>query len=94
MEVKHKRNHPSIIKIDYKRLRRLKTDAEGKIQLPRLKWGSYQVQLAHAAKYTIGWFEIPDNWQPVECTQRLVAEDKGDHVDMHLAVAAETANRN
>jgi hypothetical protein len=67
--------HLSQMTIEFKPVRKLKTDAEGKIHLPKLKRDTYRIELANAPESVFEMFNISDDWQPGECTQVFVAKD-------------------
>jgi hypothetical protein len=86
---KFARPHSSAVTITFKIFKKLKTDAQGKVQLPELKPETYYLALPEAKKFTSGAFAIPDDGKPGDCTQAFVLKDKGNMV--HIEAVQEKA---
>ena len=72
--------------VTFKVYKKLKTDAEGKLQLPELKSDTYYLVLPQAKKVTSGAFSIPDGSKPGNCTQIFILKDKGNTIHIEPAV--------
>jgi hypothetical protein len=79
--------------VTFKVLKKLKTDAAGKVQLPELKPDTYYLALPEAKKFTSGPFIIPDDSKPGDCTQAFVLRDKDNMVAIEPAVPAKAADK-
>ena len=66
---------PRGMSIRWKLFRKLKTDVRGELVLPKLKEGTYQLELATQQWASSGMFEVQKEWQPVNCTQEFVLKD-------------------
>jgi hypothetical protein len=86
IQVKWAKRNSTAATITFKVVRRLKTDGEGKVQLPELKPDTYYLALPEARKFTSGAFAIPEDSKPGNCMQPFILKDRGNMV--HIEPAA------
>jgi hypothetical protein len=79
--------------VTFKVFKKLKTDAEGKLQLPELNPDTYYLALPEAKKRTTGAFAIPDGAKPGDCTQTFILKDKGNMIEIEPVVSGEAADK-
>ena len=94
MSERHKWGKPpsqNVMTIRHDLVKKLKTDSRGETKLPKLKPGTYALELPSMKKVVAGGFDIPKRSPLGTCVQTFSLEDKGDH--FWLASAKEANNK-
>jgi hypothetical protein len=92
-QIKWAKRDSSAATIEFKLLRKLQTDSEGKIHLPELNPDTYYLALPKAEKFTSGAFAIADDAKPKDCMQTFMLKDRGNMIHIELAVPGEAAEK-
>jgi hypothetical protein len=93
LEIKMMKGNVAGAAVTFKLVKKLKTDASGKLLLPELKSDTYALELPDVKKHTAGEFLVEEGKKPGSCTATFALKDKGNTVAIELAASAEAADK-
>jgi hypothetical protein len=67
------------IEVRHELVKKLKTGSQGETKLPKLKPGTYALELPSMKKAVAGGFKISEETPPGACVQTFSLEDRGAH---------------